>query len=235
MKRFWEQARMTGLEDCFGIELDGKPLRVPDGGVLRLPTAPLAQAIAAEWQEAGGTKGGEMSYADVPFTRLAGTAQERIAPNPEPVIEELARYAESDLLCYRATHPQPLVLRQACLWQPWLDWAASHLQAPLLVTEGIGHVTQPSASLARLAAAVARQDVHGLAALGILVPVYGSLVLALAVAEGALEAEAGYELSTLDERFQIDQWGWDREAEDRIRKQAAEVAMAGRYLALCTG
>lgn len=233
MKRFWDQALMVGLDDSFGIELDGKPLRVPDGGVLRLPTASLARAIAAEWQAAGSAKGGEMSYADVPLTRLAGTAQERIAPNPEPVIAELARYAESDLLCYRATHPQMLVLRQARLWQPWLDWAATHLGADLLITEGIRHVTQPDAALARLTAAVARQDAHRLAALGILVPVCGSLVLALAVAEGALSAETAHELATLDERFQIEQWGWDREAEDRLRKQAADVSMAGRYLALC--
>jgi chaperone required for assembly of F1-ATPase len=233
MKRFWDHATVVAEASGFTVALDGKPLRVPEGGVLSLPKAALAEAVAAEWQAAGGARGGEMSTADVPLTRLAGTAQERIAYNRDAVVQELARYGGSDLLCYRAPHPRPLVERQTELWQPWLDWSAQNLNAALLVTNSIAHVTQPGEALAALEAAVAALDPHQLAALGILVPSFGSLVLALAVAQHAMSSEAAFELATLDERFQAEQWGWDREAEDRLRRLAADVADAGRFLTLC--
>ncbi len=235
MKRFWDQASVVAEPCGYTVTLDGKPLRVPEGGVLCLPSAALAEAVAAEWQAAGGARDGEMTMADVPLTRLAGTAQERIAQNRDAVVQELARYGGSDLLCYRAPHPTALVEMQAQLWQPWLDWSAQRLGAALLVTEGIAHVTQPVEALAALEAAVAALDPYRLAALGILVPSYGSLVLALAVAHDAMSCEAAFELATLDERFQVEQWGWDREAQDRMHRLAADVADAGRFLALCGG
>ncbi len=233
MKRFWTQAQAVAVADGWSVTLDDKPVRVPGGAVLALPTWRLAAAVAAEWQAAGGEVGGEMSYADLPLTRLAGTAQERVAPSREAVVLELARYARSDLLCYRAEHPVKLVRRQAELWQPWLDWAEQRFGARLRVTAGIVHVDQPSAALAALAQAVAAHDAHQLAGLGILIPSYGSLVLGLAVAAGALDALAAHEIATLDERHQAEDWGWDHEAETRMARVAEDVTHAGRYLTLC--
>src|SRR6516162_11653407 len=100
-------------------------MHLPGGAVLRVDAEPLACAIVEEWQAAGGANGGEMSFADTPLTRLAGTAQQRIAPDPAPTVDAIARYAESDLLCYRADTPEALVARQTREWQPWLDWVAT--------------------------------------------------------------------------------------------------------------
>jgi chaperone required for assembly of F1-ATPase len=233
VKRFWEQASVIEAGEGWSVALDGKPVRVPGGGPLSLPTRALAAGIAAEWQAAGGAVGGEMSYDDLPLTRLAGTVQERIAPNPGPVVLELARYGESDLLCYRAEQPQSLVARQAEQWQPWLDWARGTLGAELRTTAGIVHISQPESALTALTVAVARHDAHRLGALSILVPSYGSLVLGLAVAGGALSATEGHEIATLDERHQAEFWGWDHEAEARIARIAEDVAACGRFLDLC--
>ena len=98
----------------------------------------LAHAIAEEWQQAGRDKGGEMCFSDTPLTRLAGTAQERIAPDPAPTVDAIARYGETDLLCYRAEAPRELIQRQSRMWQPWLDWVALTYDAPLRVATGIG-------------------------------------------------------------------------------------------------
>jgi chaperone required for assembly of F1-ATPase len=233
MKRFWSRAEAVAAASGWSVALDDKPVRVPGGAVLDLPTPALAAAVAQEWQAAGGAVGGEMSYADLPLTRLAGTAQERVAPAREAVVLELSRYGRSDLLCYRAEHPAKLVSLQQEQWQPWLDWAERTHGARLAVTAGIVHVPQPAAALAALAQALAALDAHRLAALGILIPSYGSLVLGLAVAAGALEALAAHEIATLDERHQAAEWGWDHEAETRMAKVAEDVAAAGRYLALC--
>jgi chaperone required for assembly of F1-ATPase len=233
MKRFWDQADVVAEGDVWAVTLDGKPVRVPGGGPLTLPTQPLAHAVAAEWQAAGGEKGGEMSYADLPLTRLAGTAQERIAPNPGPVVLELAHYAEADLLCYRADQPQSLVQRQQEQWQPWLDWIAQRHGVHLQVTSGIVHVQQSEQAITGLTLAVARLNPYQLAAIGILVPSFGSLVLGLAVAECALSANEAHEIATLDERHQAEFWGSDHEAETRMINVAEDIAAAGRFLDLC--
>lgn len=232
MKRFWETATVAPDPAGHAILLDRKPMRLPGGAVLRVGPAALAAAIAAEWQVAGGAKGGEMSFADTPLTRIAGTAQERIAPDPEPSIAALARYGETDLLCHRAETPETLVRRQHEGWQPWLDWAARQLDAPLRVGVGVVALAQPPDSLAALRRAVAALDPLGLAALGIAVPALGSLVLGLALAAGAVDAATAHRLGALDALYQAELWGEDAEAASGRAAVAADIALAGRVLAL---
>lgn len=232
MKRFWDTVTVEREAEGLQVLLDGKPMRIPGGPPLLLHGAALAEAVAAEWQAAGGAKGGEMSMEDVPLTRLAGTAQERIRPNHEAVAAGLAAYGESDLLCYRADSPAPLVLRQAREWQPWLDWAEHSHRVRLQATEGVVHIPQDTAALARLAALYGAMGDDELAALGIAVPAMGSAVLGLALQAGAIGAEEAYAVSTLDEQFQREQWGEDAEASARLDRVRADIALAERYLRL---
>jgi chaperone required for assembly of F1-ATPase len=232
VKRFWETVSIEPGEAGYAILLDGKPMHLPGGAVLRVSTESLARAIATEWQVAGGAKGGEMSFADTPLTRLAGTAQQRIAPDPAPTVDAIARYAESDLLCYRAAAPQELVARQSRAWQPWLDWVAETYHAPLRTSTGIAFVKQHRSSVATLRAVVAGLDVAALTALGVAVPALGSLVLGLALAERRLDAADAHALGALDELFQAEAWGEDAEAACRRAAVAADIALAERFLHL---
>lgn len=232
MQRFWESAGIEPVAAGWRIVLDGKPVRIPGGIELHLPGRALAEAVAAEWQVAGGHKGGRTSFAELPLTRIAGTARVRIAPDPEPMVLELVRYGETDLLCYRAAAPAALVVRQAERWQPWLDWAVARHGARLSVTTGVVHVAQPAEALAALAAALAALGPYALAALGVAVPALGSLVLALALADGVLAAAEAHALATLDEAFQEEFWGSDEEALARRRRIGEEVAVAARFLEL---
>ena len=232
MLRFWDQAGVRHGAEGFEVLLDGRPMRLPGGPSLRLHSAALAGAVAAEWQEAGGAKGGEMSLDSVPLTRLAGTAQERVARDPGASVAGLVRFGEADLLCYRAERPEALVESQSRSWDPLLDWAADTLGARLRVTAGVIHVPQPEPALAALTRAVAGFGADGLAGLGIAVPALGSLVLGLALALGRLDAVAAAALGTLDERHQIEAWGHDEEAARRLDLIVAEVALAARFMAL---
>ena len=235
MKRFWDTATVDPSEAGYAILLDGKPMRLPGGGLLCVQAETLARAIAAEWQAAGGEKGGEMSFADTPLTRLAGTAQQRIAPDPAPTIDAIARYAESDLLCYRAEAPEALVHRQMREWQPWLDWAALTYDAPLRVSTGVAYVKQHRDSIGAFRRTVAALDIPALAALGVAVPALGSLVLGLALAERRLDAARAHALGALEELFQAEAWGEDSEAAARRLAVAAEIDLAARFLQLTRG
>lgn len=231
MKRFWSEATIGREGEQFVVLLDGRPMRMPGGGRLLMAREAIAEAVAAEWQAAGGEKGGEMSMEAVPLTRLLATAQDRIAPDPEAMIEGLAKYAETDLLCYRAEE-SGLALRQAGAWQPLLDWAAHQLDAPLRVTDGLMPLAQPAASLAALRAALARHDAMELAALGLCVPALGSLVLGLALSAGRIDAQEAHRLAVLDETYQEERWGEDAEATERRARLAADIALAARLLGL---
>lgn len=232
MKRFWTHAvAVPRPEGGHAVLLDGRPLRLPGGAPLATPSAALAEAIAAEWQAAGGEKGGEMSMEAVPLTRLLGTAQDRIAPDPAAMVAGLAKYAETDLLCYRAEDPA-LAAEQAREWQPLLDWAATAHGAPLTVTAGLMPVAQPAGSLDALRDAIARHAIEELAALGLAVPALGSLVLGLALSAGRLDAAEAHRLAVLDETHQERRWGTDWEAEQRRARAAADLGLAERFLAL---
>lgn len=232
MKRFWDTASTETVENGFAVLLDGRPMRLPGGARLTIPSARLAAAITVEWQAAGGEKGGEMSFADTPLTRLAGTAQERVAMTRDAYVDALAGYGETDLLCYRAESPLPLVQRQAREWQPWLDWAALTYDAPLKVAAGIVHVKQDRQALAALRCAVATHNTLVLAGLGILVPLLGSLVLGLAVTESKLDALGAHRLAHLDELFQEEFWGTDMEGLARREAVATDISLAARFIAL---
>ncbi len=228
MKRFYKEVTAAEIEGGFGIKLDQRNLRTPAKRPLILPTAPLAEALAEEWA----AQADEIRPDTMPLMKLVGTALDLVADRPDAVIDEAANYAGTDMLCYRADAPAKLVARQARLWQPHLDWAALRFDAPLRVTTGIVPVAQPGASLKALRAALAAYDTLPLTAVADLTALCGSLVLALAITEGRLDADAAFEAAMLDESFEIEQWGEDAEASRRRARQRRDIAAAARLLAL---
>jgi chaperone required for assembly of F1-ATPase len=233
MQRFWTRADIgPAREGGHAVLLDGRPIRLPSGAPLAVPSLVLARALAEEWQAAGGEKGRDFSLDEMPMTRLVGTAIDRIAPDPAQAADMIARYGETDLLCYRADFPPALAARQHSGWQPLLDWAALSLDAPLCVTVGVMAVAQPPEALFALSRAVAAHPPIALSALGLIVQCTGSLVLGLAVSHGRLPAAEAHALATLDEAFQAEEWGEDEEAFARLARTGADIALAERLLAL---
>lgn len=228
-KRFYKQAAVIALDGGgHGVALDGRPIRTPGGAQLAAPTTVLAEAIAAEWD----AQNEDIRPLTMPMMRLAATAIDRIGKERAAITDQIAAYGGSDLLCYRAEGPERLVALQAELWQPLLDWAAEAHGARLAVTAGIGHVAQDEGSLAALRAVVEALDDYRLAAVSQLTAACGSLVLALAVETGHIDAEQATAASQLDEDWQAEQWGHDKEAVDRRRNVANEIADAARFLEL---
>ena len=229
MKRVYRQVTIRPAGTGWGVTLDGRPLRTPGRQELVVPSEKLAAAIADEWDK----QQGDIRPATMPLFRLAATAIDRTSR--DSVIEEVANYAGTDLLCYRAAQPPALAARQHATWQPLLDWATARYDAALAVTSGVIPTRQTSASLKAFAAAVAGQDDFRLTALHALTAACGSLVIALAVLEGRLDAEAAFAASQLDETFQIEAWGEDAEAAERRRALSADIAAAARFIELLAG
>ena len=228
-RRFWTEARAVPLDGGFTVHLDARPVRTPLKAPLVVPTLALAQAIAAEWQ----AQTGKVNPETMPFTRTANSAIDKVAPQRDAVAAMLAEYGGSDLLCYRAEGPDDLTLRQAAAWDPVLHWAKDALGAPLIATVGVMHVDQPADSLLRLRDAVDALDPFRLSAFHDLVAISGSLVLALAVTRHSLTAEAAWDLSRIDENWQIALWGEDEEATKTAALKRGAFLQADRFYGLC--
>ncbi len=228
MKRFYRDVSVGEADGAFRILLDGKALKTPAKGSLNLPKRALAEAIADEWGSAGET----IDPQSMPLTRLAFTALDGVSSTRGKVVEYTLGFGRSDLLCYRAEAPQELVARQEAAWNPLLEWAAERYGARLTVVTGITFVEQSAEVLRALEQAIASHDDFALTALHTVASITGSLVLALTLSDGLLDAAQAFSAATLDETFQAKQWGRDAEADARLARLSAELAAAERFLRL---
>ena len=225
MKRFWKD---VAIDADRVVTLDGKPVRTPGRRPLALPTDALAEAVAEEWRAVGET----IDPRTMPLTGLANAATDPIANDPAQFAARLAAYGESDLLCYRADGPPLLVERQAAAWDPLLAWARGRYDVTFAVTEGVMHVAQPDATIARLHEAVAAYDDFRLAGLSPVVTLTGSLVIGLALIEGEIDADAAWAAAGIDEDWSVEMWGEDWQATQLRELKRKEFGVGVAFLGL---
>ena len=224
MKRFWKAVTVEGRQ----VLLDGRAVRTPARALLALPASALVEAVADEWRAVSE----KIDPRAMPITGFANAAIDKVTPNPTAFAEGLARYGETDLLCYRAENPPELAARQAAVWDPLLDWARARYDIAFVVTAGIVHKAQPADTLERLSAAIAARSPFELAALSTIVTAGGSLVVGLMLAEGAITSDAAFDATHLDELWQAELWGEEWMAADARALRRADFAAAARFMAL---
>lgn len=227
-KRFYKDVGLGATLGGFAILLDGRPVKTPAKNDLILPTGGLAHAVAEEWA----AQGAHIDPAAMLLTKLANTALDRVRGREGEIAQEIAGYAGSDLVCYRAEQPPKLVAAQETAWGPVLAWAAQRHGIVLAKTSGMMHVAQPADALTRVRGLLDAYDCFALCALHNITTLTGSAMMALAHAEGVRDAEATWAAAHVDEDFQIEQWGADGEAADRRAYRWREMAAAAALLAL---
>lgn len=226
-KRFYTTAAVAERDGTYVVELDGRGVKTPARQILALPTHAAAALIADEFS----AQEKEIDPARMPATRLANTAIDGIAHDPQAVLEDILRFASSDMLCYRADAPERLVQRQTELWDPLIDWAARTLGARFVLAEGVMHVEQPRETLGAINAHLSSfSDPFAIAALHTMTTLTGSAILALAVAKGEVTSEDAWKLAHLDEDWTAEQWGEDAEAMARRANRQLEMTAAVKML-----
>lgn len=227
-KRFWKVTDVADGAAGWEVQLDGRVLRTPAKSALVLPTEKLARAIASEWD----AQIDEIKPSEMPLTRTANSAIDKVTPQKAAVADMLAAYGENDLLCYRAEGPEALVARQAESWDPFLEWAAETLEARLLKTAGVIPVSQPSHSIARLRERVHALDAFTLAGFHDFVVLSGSLVLAFAALQNIKPIDIIWDASRIDEIWQEEKWGTDIEATEAASRKRSDFLQARIFLDL---
>jgi chaperone required for assembly of F1-ATPase len=228
VKRFWEDVDVEAGDGGFGVLLDGRPVKTPARAALAVPTETLAEAIADEWRAVDG----DIDPRAMPLTGLANAAMDRVAADKSTFANGLTRYAESDLTCYRATGPRELVSVQEMAWDALLGWARRRYDIDFAITQGVTHVPQPAGTVEQLSHAVEALDAFHLAGLSPIVTIGGSLVAGLALLERAITPDQAWDAVSIDERWQIEQWGADEEAERAIENRRRELLAGARFLEL---
>jgi len=228
MKRFWKEVVVRPEEGGMAIHLDGRPVRTPARAALVVPSEALAQAIAEEWRSVEC----DIDPRAMPLTGLANAAIDRVAPERQAFAGGLARYAEADLACYRSEWPPDLVERQESAWDSLLAWARRRYDVDFSTTSSLMHVPQPQATVERLAHEVGTLDAFRLAGLSPLVTIGCALIAGLAVLEKALTADQAWTAVSVDERWQVEQWGADTEAVAALENRERDFMAAARFLEL---
>ena len=226
MKRFWKAATIEPREHGWSVLLDGRSVKTPAKRDVVVPVEALAHGIAAEWD----AQEEVVSPLTMPLTRAAATCLDRVLPEFDAVAEMIAAYGETDLLCYRATHPQELIERQTQGWDPVLDWLFNTHGVRLKVAGGVMHVEQDDDHVVKLAEMVREHDAWTLTAVSEMVTISGSLVLGLAVRQGSLPADHAWDLCQIDEQWNIDQWGEDTDAAELAATRRADFLRASELL-----
>jgi len=223
--RFYACAGVVEAPNGYAITLDDKPIRTPSGRQMVAPRREIADAIAAEWAA-------QEEFIDpltMPLTRFANSVIDAVVDRVDAVTDDIAKFFGSDLLFYRAGHPDTLVAREAAHWDPLLFWAADALGAHFILAEGIVHVRQPDSAIAAARAALP-DDPWSIAALHVVTTLTGSALLALALLRGVLDPDQVWAAAHVDEDWNIEKWGVDEEVAARRAARLVDFRAAAAIL-----
>ncbi|MGH6680137.1 MAG: ATP12 family chaperone protein [Bradyrhizobium sp.] len=224
-KRFYARADVADGEGGFVVALDGKPIRTPSRRVITTPVRELAEVMSAEWRAQQDT----IDPLAMPMTRFANTVVDAVVDKVGAVADDIVKYLRSDLLFYRAGHPEALVKREASLWDPVLFWAADALGAHFILAEGVMHVRQPDSAIEAARRALP-DDAWSVAALHVVTTLTGSALLALALKHRVFDADQVWTAAHVDEDWNAEQWGADQEAAARRAARLVDFRAATQIL-----
>ena len=224
-KRFYKSVAVT---DQLGIALDGRHVKTPLKAALVLPTRPLAEAVAAEWD----AQVDVINPHAMPLTKLANTANDRATTEKSKIAAEILEFAGSDMVCYRAESPAGLVKHQTTHWDPIIAWAKADLKVDFATVNTITHRRQSPAALQALEAHITSLDPFSFVAVHNLSTLTGSALLAAMTAAGKIPADAAWLAANVDEDWQIETWGEDVEASARRAGRLHEFSACVRFVNL---
>lgn len=224
-KRFYERVSVELKDDVYAVLLDGHSIKTPARNALVFKDEMIAEGVAAEWE----MQEEEVDPGTMPLTRIAYSAIDAVGDKFGDVADEITRYAGNDHLCYRADAPAELVERQTKQWDPVIDWAEKLLGGSFEIAKGIVHVAQDAVISRAYREQLNKYDALQLAGIHTVTSITGSALLALGLAESALDADLVWAAAHVDEDWNIELWGQDDEAA-RIRRFKHEEFSASVFI-----
>merc|ERR1711924_313526 len=133
IKRFYKDVSVKEVSDgAWCIVLDTKDLKTPKGSALHLPSRPLAESLAEEWE----AQVDKVKPLEMPLTTLACTAVDLVRPDRGACIDRMLPYLTSDTVCYEDEREGLLALQEA-EWRPLREWYEASFGVKLGVARGL--------------------------------------------------------------------------------------------------
>jgi chaperone required for assembly of F1-ATPase len=221
-KRFYKSVDVAETAGVFTVLLDGRVTKTPTGKQIGVGHADLAAHMRDEWAVQGDRIDPDM----MPHVKLINSAVEAGDESRAALLDEVVKYAGSDLLLYRAESPRELVEKQEQVWDDVLVRLARHFSVSFQPTVGILHKAQSPEMLRKLRSAI--DPLHHVPATAMVsvTGLTGSGLLAVALRERLVDADVVWTAAHVDEDYQISLWGEDYEAAARRRQRRREFDAA---------
>lgn len=228
-KRFYKDVTTREEGGKWSVLLDGRVLRTVGKHVLHVPNAAMAEAVAQEWRSAGTYITPDL----MPLTRLANIMIDRMPKERAAIMDSLQLYAETDLLCYRAGEPE-LRAKQNAQWDAVLQ-ALQPFGIRMVTVTGVIPAPQPASSLQAIRDLLGEADDGEAAALAMMGPLLGSVLLALALWKNCTGFDEAVQACRLDEDFQQSRWGIDEGADALWKAKLRDLRACSEWLSMLAG
>ena len=220
MKKFWKKVSIKKISfNSFQIMLDERILQTPLKRELILPNLNLAQEIAKEWdQDSINIKTESMI-----FYGLISTSLDKIIDNRNVYIDDILDYIDTDLICYRADNPKELVELQKSKWDPIILLVEKYIGTKVQVFIGVSPNKQHYTVHDGINNLIDQFDIFEISALHRITNITGSIFLSLCVLRKDISKNEVFELSFLDELWQEENWGFDKENSQKRKEISIEL------------
>jgi chaperone required for assembly of F1-ATPase len=221
--RFYKIVDTSPTDGGYGVTLDGRIPKTPAKAPLIVPTLAAAQLLASEWD----AQENQVIPASMPITRLVNVVIDRAQETRGAMIEEVVKYAGTDLVCYRAPTPKSLLAAQEAAWDPLMDWAKTTHGIELAISYEAMAIPQPHSSLNALRAQITGYDQWHLTSLAFANGLAGSAIVALALVEGLIDGETAFKAIRVEENWQASRWGADPDEEHVANARRLDLVAVG--------
>ncbi|PIK54925.1 putative ATP synthase mitochondrial F1 complex assembly factor 2-like [Apostichopus japonicus] len=227
-RKFYKNVSISKADGLFEINLDKNKLKTPLGTLFRVPTEPLAVAVATEWD----SQKEMIKKHSMHLTSLCNTAIDNPTErSKETVIQSVLQFLETDTLCFRLDEPPELVELQTNHWDPVIQWFNDRYSADIKPTTAIISPTIAEETLENLKGHLRSHNEWSLVGIESAVHSLKSLILAFALIDRRVDPETALKLSWLELEFQVAKWGrveWSHDVEFADLK--ARVSAAGLFI-----
>lgn len=197
MKRFYKDVTINNAGAGWEILLDGRAVRTPSKSTLIAPAQNFAEAVAAEWR----AQQDLIDPETMPLTQILTTTIDHTIAARDDITANILAYLNTDLVFYRTVEPPVLAARQAAAWDPWVEWLSTRCGAALATTTALAALVQPQAAHDYARGRVAAMDIWRFNITQMTTAISGSLILAIAFADGDLDADGVFNASQVEEQY----------------------------------
>ncbi len=214
-ERYWKNVRKEKQNnDLFLIYLDEVRLKSDQGNDIKLPEQ-LADEIVREWSKDGKISTIKNSF----FTKFCFSATDTTEQQREFVLNRLVDYGNCDPICYIASEPIKLHLKQEKLYGPLIDWVEKFLSIKLNIGTGLLFIEQPPINADIIKKYLKEFDNFHLTAIHELTKSLGSLFTCIAIYKNVVSPDLAWEVANVEDNFRIEVWG---EVEEEMWKKKVD-------------